>query len=451
MRRVSGWVTARRGLGCLLVGLLTACASPEGEDANADSTPTATTTQHNTLTQAERDAGWMLLFDGRTTNGWRGYGRDDFPTGGWIVENGELIGQSSSGDMDGGDIITTAEFTDFELVFDFKVGPEGNSGVFYRVKEHEGVGLWQVAAEYQVLDDPAYIAMGTMDMNTHLTGDNYDLHSAAQRVLHPVGEWNTGRIVVSGNHVEHWLNGQKTVEFEMYSDDWEARVAASKFGVEEHYARAPSGSIGLQDHGTPVWYRNMKIRPIDSRMSTSADPGDAMALFNGIDLDGWTVHGTELWYVENGELVCESGPDAAYGYLRTNRTFKDFDLTLEFKQEADGNSGVFFRSTLDGVVISGWQAEVAPPGLFSGGIYESYGRGWLVQPPPERDRALRMGEWNTMRVRAVGPRVTTWINGTEMVDIMDDRIGEATGHIALQIHDGGGIKVRWRNLRVAEL
>ena len=451
MRRVSGCVTARRGLGCLLVGLLTACASPEGEDANADSTPAATTTQHNTLTQAERDAGWMLLFDGRTTNGWRGYGRDDFPTGGWIVENGELIGQSSSGDMDGGDIITTAEFTDFELVFDFKVGPEGNSGVFYRVKEHEGVGLWQVAAEYQVLDDPAYIAMGTMDMNTHLTGDNYDLHSAAQRVLHPVGEWNTGRIVVSGNHVEHWLNGQKTVEFEMYSDDWEARVAASKFGVEEHYARAPSGSIGLQDHGTPVWYRNMKIRPIDSRMSTSADPGDAMALFNGIDLDGWTVHGTELWYVENGELVCESGPDAAYGYLRTNRTFKDFDLTLEFKQEADGNSGVFFRSTLDGVVISGWQAEVAPPGLFSGGIYESYGRGWLVQPPPERDRALRMGEWNTMRVRAVGPRVTTWINGTEMVDIMDDRIGEATGHIALQIHDGGGIKVRWRNLRVAEL
>ncbi|MEQ9398514.1 MAG: DUF1080 domain-containing protein [Longimicrobiales bacterium] len=177
---------------------------------------------------------------------------------------------------------------------------------------------------------------------------------------------------------------------------------------------------------------------------------DARALFNGRDLAGWTVHGTERWYVENGELVCESGPDEAYGYLRTDATFTDFDLTLEFKQEADGNSGVFFRSTLEGTRISGWQAEVAPPGLHTGGIYESYGRGWLIQPPPERDAALRMGEWNEMRVRVVGDRVTTWLNGTEMIDLTDEGIGEATGHIALQIHDGGGIKVRWRNIRVVE-
>jgi hypothetical protein len=178
---------------------------------------------------------------------------------------------------------------------------------------------------------------------------------------------------------------------------------------------------------------------------------ESIPIFNGRDLDGWTVHGTELWYVEDGELVCESGPDAAYGYLRTDATYRDFDLTLEFRQEADGNSGVFFRSRLDGVIISGWQAEVAPPGLHSGGIYESYGRGWLVQPEPELDRALRMGEWNEMRVRVVGPRVRTWINGTLMVDLVDDKIGEATGHIALQIHDGGGIKVRWRNIRVVVL
>ena len=176
-----------------------------------------------------------------------------------------------------------------------------------------------------------------------------------------------------------------------------------------------------------------------------------VSIFNGRDLEGWTVHGTERWYGDAGELICESGPDAQYGYLRTNASYRDFDLTLEFLQEADGNSGVFFRSRIDGVIITGWQAEVAPPGLFSGGIYESYGRGWLVQPDPEKDRALRMGEWNTMRVRVVGPRVTTWINGTEMIDLTDDKIGEATGHIALQIHDGGGIRVRWRNLRVTEL
>ena len=129
----------------------------------------------------------------------------------------------------------------------------------------------------------------------------------------------------------------------------------------------------------------------------------------------------------------------------------DFELTLEFKQEADGNSGVFFRSTIDGVRISGWQAEVAPPGLYSGGIYESYGRGWLIQPEPELDSALRMGEWNAMKLRVVGDRVTTWINGTQMIDLTDAEIGQRRGHIALQIHDGGGIKVRWRNLRVARL
>lgn len=179
---------------------------------------------------------------------------------------------------------------------------------------------------------------------------------------------------------------------------------------------------------------------------------EPVSIFNGQDLDGWTIHGTELWYVENGELVCESGPDQAYGYLRTERSFTDFELTLEFKQEADGNSGVFFRSTIEGTRITGWQAEVAPPGFFSGGIYESYGRGWLIQPEPEKDEALRMGEWNEMRVRVVGSRVTTWINGVEMIDLDDEGIGRAgEGHIALQIHDGGGIKVRWRNLRVLEL
>jgi len=184
---------------------------------------------------------------------------------------------------------------------------------------------------------------------------------------------------------------------------------------------------------------------------TVVNAQEAVPIFNGQDLSGWTVHGTELWYVEDGELVCESGPDAAYGYLSTDAEYRDFELTLEFRQEAVGNSGVFFRSHLEGTRISGWQAEVAPPGLWTGGIYESYGRGWLIRPDESKDSALRMGEWNTMRIRVVGDRVTTWLNGTEMIDLTDATIGEATGHIALQIHDGGGIKVRWRNLQVREL
>lgn len=175
------------------------------------------------------------------------------------------------------------------------------------------------------------------------------------------------------------------------------------------------------------------------------------SLFNGVDLEGWTIHGTELWYVEDGDLVCESGPDSAYGYLTTDRSFDDFNLTLEFRQESEGNSGVFFRSSLEGTVITGWQAEVAPPSHSTGGIYESYGRGWLVKPDSMLDDVLRMGEWNTMRVRVVGDSVKTWLNGVEMVELADGKIGAASGQIALQIHDGGGIKVRWRNIRISEL
>ena len=183
----------------------------------------------------------------------------------------------------------------------------------------------------------------------------------------------------------------------------------------------------------------------------SAEGEEWMSLFNGKDLTGWKIHGTEKWYVEKGELVCESGPDKEYGYLATERKFKDFELKLDFKQSANGNSGVFFRSSLDGTKISGWQVEVAPPGNDTGGIYESYGRGWLVQIPDEKENILKMGEWNNMKIRVVGDRVITWLNGTQMVDFSDEKIGEAFGVIALQIHSGGGIKVNWRNIVVNEL
>ncbi|MBB4079905.1 hypothetical protein GGR28_002532 [Lewinella aquimaris] len=170
------------------------------------------------------------------------------------------------------------------------------------------------------------------------------------------------------------------------------------------------------------------------------------ALFNGENLDGWTAYGTEKWYVEDGEIICESGPDAQYGYLATDEFYDDFELTLEFKQEADGNSGVFIRSTIDGTKISGWQVEVAPPGHDTGGIYESYGRGWLIKPDPEKDGYLKMGAWNQLKIRAEGDKVTTWLNGQKMVEYEDEKIGEGRGSIALQIHDGGGIKVRWRDI-----
>ena len=174
-------------------------------------------------------------------------------------------------------------------------------------------------------------------------------------------------------------------------------------------------------------------------------------LFNGKNLNGWTVHGTEKWYVEKGELVCESGPDKDYGYLSTDKKYKNFELTLKFKQEANGNSGVFFRSSIEGVKISGWQVEVAPLNNNTGGIYESYGRGWMVKPKPEDEKWLKEGKWNTMKIRVLNDQVTTWLNGHQMIDLADSKIGAANGFIALQIHDGGGIKVRWKDIILKEL
>ncbi|MFD2037602.1 DUF1080 domain-containing protein [Belliella marina] len=176
-----------------------------------------------------------------------------------------------------------------------------------------------------------------------------------------------------------------------------------------------------------------------------------ISLFNGKDLSGWIVYGTEKWYVEDGLLVSESGPDKAYGYLGTEEHYKNFELNLEFKQEADGNSGVFIRSTVDGTTVSGWQVEVAPPDLHTGGIYESYGRGWLIKPDAEKEKVLKYGDWNQMKIIVNEGNITTYLNGEEMVDFDDDKIAQGEGGILLQIHDGGGIKVYWRNIELKPL
>ena len=174
-------------------------------------------------------------------------------------------------------------------------------------------------------------------------------------------------------------------------------------------------------------------------------------LFNGKDLTGWTKHGTENWYVNDRELVCESGPDKKYGYLSTDKAYHNFILELNFKLEANGNSGVFIRSGIEGTKISVWQVEVAPPDHHTGGIYESYGRGWLIQPKPEDEKLLKGEDWNNLKVQVINDEVTTWLNGKQIVYLKDEKIGKGKGFIALQIHDGGGIKVRWKNIRIKEL
>lgn len=206
----------------------------------------------NTLTAEERAAGWRLLFDGETTDGWRGFKLDGMPDG-WAVEDGALTRVTG-----GGDIITIEQFDDFELSLEWKVEAGGNSGIFFHVVEADDVGYtYQSGPEFQVLDNARH-ADGQSPITS--AGSNYALHAPTRDVTRPVGEWNHARLVVRGAHVEHWLNGVKIVEYELWTPEWERRVGESKFAQWPRYGRARRGHIGLQDHGDRVWFRSIKVR-----------------------------------------------------------------------------------------------------------------------------------------------------------------------------------------------
>ncbi|MBM4186238.1 MAG: DUF1080 domain-containing protein [Gemmatimonadetes bacterium] len=210
----------------------------------------------NTLTDAERAAGWQLLFDGKTTAGWHGYGKRPFPDG-WQVVDGALSRVAR-----GGDIVTDRSFANFELSLEWMVAKAGNSGIFYRGIEADDwrqTPIFHSAPEMQVLDDA-----GHADGKSPLTsaGSLYGLYPAPPGIVRPAGQWNQVRIVARGSMVEHWLNGTKVVEFDTRSSDFAARVKSSKFAGWPAFATATAGVIGLQDHGDLVRYRSIKIRPL---------------------------------------------------------------------------------------------------------------------------------------------------------------------------------------------
>lgn len=195
---------------------------------------------------------FVPLFDGRSLAGWRGF-RSATPPAGWVAQDGELRRVAGRGDL-----LTARQYADFELELEWKVGPAGNSGVFYRVQE-VGDATYHSGLEMQVLDDA-----GHADGKNPLTsaGALYGLYAAPRGVVKPAGEWNRARIVVAGDHVEHWLNGQKVVDAELWSPDFTARHARSKFTQWPPFAKARTGHIALQDHGDPVSFRNIRIRPL---------------------------------------------------------------------------------------------------------------------------------------------------------------------------------------------
>ena len=207
----------------------------------------------NTLTPAEKAAGWRLLFDGKTTAGWRGYKSAEMPAGWQVTPDGALARASKASD-----IISVDQFGSFEFSFDWKIEAGGNSGVIYRVTE-DLAAPWHSGPEYQILDNGGH-ADGKKPETS--AASDYALHPPVKDVTRPIGSWNTGRIVVRGTHVEHWLNDVKVLEYEIGSPDWAERVKNSKFSKYPKFGLAERGHIVLQDHGDPVAFRNLKIRTL---------------------------------------------------------------------------------------------------------------------------------------------------------------------------------------------
>lgn len=244
--------------------VLASCQNnPPSEPAAQQETPAAVIPD-NALTEAESQAGWRLLFDGATLNGWRGYNRTDLPKAGWSVKDGELIIARTPSPRPadfGGDLITLEKFKNFELSVDFMLTDTANSGIFFRVLEEKDSAIYHNAPEFQLIDNEAWAKMDPgFNMDTHRTGDNYDMQAGSGCAMNPIGQWNTAKLIDNNGKIEHWLNGNKCLEYQIGSAEWKAQLAKSKFKGWPKYGLTSPGYIGLQDHDHEVRFRNIKIR-----------------------------------------------------------------------------------------------------------------------------------------------------------------------------------------------
>ena len=240
--------------------ILVDCAHKKNTSAGSDesnSEPDLNAQEINQLTNAEKEDGWVLLFDGISLDGWRDF-KGETVGDGWTVKDGNLIALGKGGDL-GGDIISVDQYESFILKFDWKISEGGNSGVFFHVLEEEYPTVYATGPEYQLIDD---VGFPEKLEDWKLSGANYAMHPPVNVKLKPAGEWNSTEIVVDGPHVTHFLNGNKVVEYEMWTDEWTELVNSGKWDDYPDYGLAKKGHLGLQDHGNKIWFRNIKIKEL---------------------------------------------------------------------------------------------------------------------------------------------------------------------------------------------
>lgn len=384
---------------------------------------------------------WQVLFDGSNSAAWVSYGKGTPPSTGWGIKDGALHIAAHSG---GGDLRTVAQYGDFELRFSWKVGAGANSGVMYRSSEGEH-SPWVTGPEYQILDDGKH-ADGKEPKTS--AGGLYALYAAEGKALAAVGQWNEARIIARGHHVEHWLNGVRVVDAQIGSDDWNTRVAASKWKDAAKYGKSAKGHIVLQDHGDDVWFKDIRIREY-----TGAD----VALFDGKSFNGWKrfIPGVETpatWSINEGVLVCAGQPA---GYIRTEATHTNYILRLDWRFNADaaGNSGVLLRQIEEDRV---WPRSIEAQ-LQSGSAGDFWNIGdFVMSGAPERTKGRNtkatsthekpLGEWNSYEIEVDGPNVELRVNGRVLNSASACAV--VAGHIGLQSE---GVPIMFRNIRMTPL
>ncbi|MEJ7740491.1 MAG: DUF1080 domain-containing protein [Chitinophagaceae bacterium] len=223
-----------------------------------DKLPAMSDTIDKELSDTERSNGWKLLFDGSSLNGWRTY--QGKKSDSWSVNDGTLYCKGSTSDKSDlrADLITTGQYENFELSIDWKISPQGNSGIIYLASE-EFKASYLSGPEYQVIDD---VGFPQKLEDWQRTGANYAMNPAPDAKTKPVGEWNNTRIVVNQGHVEHWLNGEKVVDYELWTDKWKQEKSTGKWKDAPGYGLTKKGHIALQDHGSEAWFRNIKIKEL---------------------------------------------------------------------------------------------------------------------------------------------------------------------------------------------